>query len=65
MGTRLLVDTTLCVGTGMCAQLAPEAVEVDTETHKARPLADEIEPGEDVREAIDCCPTQALRWEDA
>ena len=58
----LVVDKALCVGTGMCCQLAPDAVTLGAD-RKADPHPEPMLVSEAILEAIDSCPTQALRLE--
>ena len=58
---KLSVDRTLCQATGMCTGLAPDVLELDASGSLV--LLDE-HPGdefaEDVRDAVESCPVQAL-----
>jgi ferredoxin len=56
----LTVDNEVCVGTGMCAQLAPSFVEIGN-NRKARPKSARVRVEADLIEAVESCPTQALR----
>lgn len=59
---QVLVDTDLCVGSTMCVGLAPDALELGDETHPM-PRAASLELTEELREAVEGCPVQALRLE--
>jgi ferredoxin len=61
-GPRIEVDTNRCQGTGVCESIAPAHFEVrdDGSMHIIRA---EVAPEDLVRvgDAVDCCPTLALR----
>lgn len=61
---RISVDRAVCVGSGTCSAAAPHAFALDDED-KATPLRPELAPDDDVRLAVDMCPTAALRLTDA
>ncbi|MFD9424335.1 MULTISPECIES: ferredoxin [unclassified Streptomyces] len=58
MTWHVRVDPQLCLASGMCAGVAPEAFALDGE--HARTVADGIEPDERVLDAADICPAQAI-----
>ncbi len=62
---RVRVDRDLCMGTGGCEALAPQVFTVADDGVVAL-LVDEVGPedAEDVRDAVDSCPTLALALED-
>ncbi|QFU90870.1 ferredoxin [Amycolatopsis sp. YIM 10] len=47
-----------CIASGMCAALAPEYFELETE--HAEPITSEVEPDEVILDAADSCPVQAI-----
>ena len=59
---RIDVDRGLCAGTGGCEALAPGVFEI---TDDGELVVLTLEPGEadlpDVRNAVQACPTRALR----
>ena len=59
--TRVEVDRERCVGSGTCELFAPDVVEVGDDG-VVRVLVPEWADGapEEVREAVQACPTQAL-----
>ena len=59
--TRVEVDRERCVGSGTCEMFAPDVFEVgdDGVVHVLVAAFDGAEPDE-VREAVQACPTQAL-----
>ncbi|MEU6173077.1 ferredoxin [Streptantibioticus parmotrematis] len=58
MSWEVRVDRTRCMGSGMCAAIAPDALTLDG-AH-ARPVAEETAPDENVLDAADVCPAQAI-----
>ncbi|MEV4442075.1 ferredoxin [Streptomyces sp. NPDC049577] len=57
---RVSVDTTLCVGSGLCAGTAPAAFRLDGPARRARPVAEETEACAPVRDAAEGCPVEAI-----
>jgi ferredoxin len=59
---RVEVDTTKCIGTGICESLDPDRFEVQDEGF-AKVLIADVADGDlpRVRDAVDSCPAQALR----
>jgi ferredoxin len=62
---RVEVDRDLCASTGGCEALAPDVFEIadDGELVVLRPEPDEADLP-DVRNAVQACPTRALRLVD-
>jgi ferredoxin len=61
MTSRLQVDWVSCDGHGLCAELLPEAIDMDEWGYPIvdpRPLANALEPM--ARRAVAACPTLAL-----
>lgn len=58
MTWQLNVDKQVCMGTGMCAGMAPNLFELDDRV--ANPISSDIEPDEAALDAADQCPTQAI-----
>jgi ferredoxin len=56
------IDKTVCIGSGMCAALAPELFRLDDDY--AEPVAAEIEPTDIALDAADQCPTMAITVRD-
>ncbi|HEY0448370.1 ferredoxin [Actinophytocola sp.] len=52
------VDERTCIGSGMCAALAPELFTLDDD--HASPVAPDIEPDEVALDAADSCPALAI-----
>ena len=61
---KIVVDRTKCTGLGICESLAPRHFEIDDEG-TLEILDDDVtdETLADVEEAIEGCPTAALRLE--
>ncbi|MEZ0089236.1 ferredoxin [Streptacidiphilus sp. EB129] len=61
---KLLLDSTLCQGYGLCQEHAPALVDLDewgyAQILAAQPAADQ-EPA--ARAAVEACPNRALRLE--
>lgn len=57
MTWQVSVDRAACLGSGMCAALAPDLFELDD---FARPRTPDIEPDEVALDAADQCPAQAI-----
>ncbi len=60
---RLSVDADRCIGSGMCAAIAPDHFRLDGAT--SHPLAGVVEPDDVVRDAAESCPTEAIAVRDA
>ncbi|MFD8494206.1 MULTISPECIES: ferredoxin [Amycolatopsis] len=58
MTWHLEVDAHTCIGSGMCAALAPEWFELTGETATAR--AAEVDEDEILLDAADSCPAMAI-----
>jgi ferredoxin len=59
---RVRVDAELCIGSGMCAGIAPEHFElVDGRSRSRR---DVIEPDDDALDAAQSCPMEAIAIRD-
>lgn len=61
---RVTANRDVCVGSGLCAHVAPEYFDVSEAAVVEvlrNPVADEAL--HDVEEAVEACPTQALRLE--
>ncbi|MEU3838587.1 ferredoxin [Streptomyces sp. NPDC028635] len=60
---RVEADHGVCIGTGICAGVAPQRFQVVD--GRSVPPAGELEPDEDVLDAVESCPVEALRVRDA
>lgn len=58
MTWHIEVDGQTCIGSGMCAALAPDLFALDGEY--AHPLADNVDPAEVVLDVADSCPVMAI-----
>ena len=63
---KVSVDPDLCIGTGECWRLAPDAFRLDEARGVSAPLPDaEVTDREILEEAAFNCPTRAISVEDA
>ncbi len=62
---RLSVDHDLCMGTRVCIARLPGVFHVDDDTNLSSASDDVLDPSliDQVREAIDDCPQEAIRLE--
>ncbi|MET9508968.1 ferredoxin [Streptomyces flavidovirens] len=62
MGDRwhVEVDRGVCIGSGMCVNLAPGAFALDT-ARQSHPAAPDLDANEKVLEAAEGCPVEAIR----
>jgi len=62
---KVTVDTAMCEGNAVCAELVPEVFFVD-DSDELTILQAEVpaELADRVREAVRCCPKMALRLEE-
>ena len=58
MTWHIKVDADTCIGSGMCAGLAPEHFELVG--GYSRPVKDDVEPDDIVLDAADSCPVEAI-----
>jgi ferredoxin len=58
MGWKIQVDPDTCIGSGMCAALAPAWFTLDGPHAVA--VAGEVEPAEILLDAADSCPVTAI-----
>ncbi|MFC5749253.1 ferredoxin [Actinomadura rugatobispora] len=57
-------DRHICVGTGLCAATAPDALDLD-ENGKGCATAETLPASEAVRDAAESCPVEAITITDA
>ncbi|WP_235482121.1 ferredoxin [Streptomyces roseoverticillatus] len=55
---RVAVDRGACLGSGICAALAPESFRLEDE--RSRPLREAAGPDEALLDAADSCPAAAI-----
>jgi ferredoxin len=60
---KLAVQAETCVASGMCAAMAPKHFILDGP--HSRPLLDETDPDDDVIDAAESCPVEAITVRDA
>jgi ferredoxin len=56
---RVEVDRTVCIGSGMCAALAPEGFALDA-ARQSHPRREESDASEQVLGAAEGCPVEAI-----
>lgn len=61
---RVQVDRELCQGSGLCVGIAPKTFEIGGD-YKSRPLAEIVDANDDVLDAAECCPLEAIKLTDA
>ena len=61
---RVSVDSTLCIGSGMCIGTAPDRFRF-AEDQRSCPAATLIDPDDAVRDAAMTCPVEAINVTDA
>ncbi|WP_422769738.1 ferredoxin [Plantactinospora sp. WMMC1484] len=60
---RVSVDPHRCIGSGICAGMAPEHFQLVDDL--STPLADQVAPADLVVEAAESCPVEAILVRDA
>jgi ferredoxin len=63
MAKKIIIDEELCEGCETCVELCPKVFELG-EDSKARVINQNACDTCDCQEAIDSCPTGALKWEE-
>jgi ferredoxin len=64
MAKTVVIDEEACSGCGTCAAIAEDCFELNEETEKAR-VTDQSACSEDeIQEAIDTCPEEAISWQE-
>jgi ferredoxin len=64
MTWRVVVDTGLCISSGVCLGTAPGRFQFDESQH-SRPVRALTEPDDQVRDAAASCPVEAILLTDA
>ncbi|WP_329021503.1 ferredoxin [Streptomyces sp. NBC_00690] len=59
MSRRIEIDRDICIGSGLCAATAPRHFALG-EDRRSRILPDAGEPDEEVADAVDFCPVEAI-----
>jgi ferredoxin len=62
---RVSVDEAKCVGGRMCQLAAPEVFRVDESRGLSQVLVPEVDESEEVWDALEGCPTEAISARDA
>jgi ferredoxin len=61
---RITVDRSVCQGSGLCVGIASGFFALDG-THRSAPLKEVVDANDDVLDAAECCPTEAITVVDA
>jgi ferredoxin len=64
MAKNVVIDEDACTGCGTCAAIAEECFALNEETEKAYITDISACSDEQVQEAIDTCPEEAIAWAD-
>ena len=61
---KAIVDEEACVGCGLCVDTCPTVFSMDGDVAKV--IVDEVAADalEDCKEAVDCCPVDAIKLEE-
>jgi ferredoxin len=60
---KVTVNRDTCIGSGVCVGTAPRHFRLDDD--RSRPIAEVVDPDEDVLGAADMCPTESITVRDA
>jgi ferredoxin len=60
----LTVNQEECIGCETCMELCPSVFSVDPGTGKSKVLDQDGACKDDIQEAIDSCPVEAIAWAD-
>jgi ferredoxin len=60
---KVIIDKNLCIGCGTCVTIAPKSFKLtdDGKAEVIEPLGDDKKT---VKDAIDSCPVQAIKWQE-
>jgi ferredoxin len=64
MAKNVVIDQDACTGCGTCAAIAEECFALNEDTEKAYVTDISACSDEQVQEAIDTCPEEAISWAD-
>lgn len=64
MARKVIIDEEACSGCGTCAAIAEECFALNEETEKAYVIDESACTEEQIQEAIDTCPEEAINWGD-
>lgn len=60
---KVKIDPQKCIGCGACTVTAPKSFQLNDQG-KAQPIEPAGDQQEEIQEAIDGCPIQAINWQD-
>jgi ferredoxin len=64
MARKVIIDEEACSGCGTCAAIAEDCFALDEEAEKAHVIDESACTEEQIQEAIDTCPEEAIKWAD-
>ncbi len=64
MARGVIIDQEACITCESCVELVPSVFKIDETVGKATPYNPEGASEDEIQEAIDICPTEAISWED-
>lgn len=64
MAKQVVIDEEKCTGCGTCAAIAEDCFALNEETEKAYVTDAGACSEDDIQEAIDTCPEEAITWAD-
>ena len=60
---KVVIDEPACVACGACVEVCPEVFSMEEGAKAAKVIKATGGPKDKIREAIDTCPTQCIKWE--
>lgn len=63
MAKTVVVDEEKCSGCGTCAAIAEDCFALDDDTEKAKVISQTACSEDQIQEAIDTCPEEAISWQ--
>ncbi len=60
---KLVIDKDTCIGCGTCVALCPKVFKL-TDDGKAEVIDQNGDTPENIKNAIDSCPTTAIKWQE-
>jgi ferredoxin len=64
MAKKVVINVEACTGCGTCAAIAEDCFALDEETEKAQVISETACTEDQIQEAIDTCPEEAISWAD-
>jgi ferredoxin len=63
MAKTVVVDEEKCSGCGTCVAIAEDCFALDDDTEKAKVISQTACSEDQIQEAIDTCPEEAISWQ--